>query len=207
MTTLKVTFKKYETLIQQGYTLDMIYLLKMIQQEIDVQKLCQETPKISLLCQTLLRKQLITSEWKLTKEGNEILAFFDQPSKEKLVKHTVEGSLFEQWWKEFPGTDTFTHSGKTFKGARGLRVNKEECKIKFDKIVNEGEHTAEDLINAMKYDVQQKKDNSVKTNTNRLTYMQSTITYLNQRSYEPFIELIKQEGFKPIIEQQHTFDI
>lgn len=207
MITLKVTFKKYETLIQQGYTLDMIYLLKMIQQEIDVQKLCQETPKISLLCQTLLRKQLITSEWKLTKEGNEILAFFDQPAKEKLVKHTVEGSLFEQWWKEFPGTDTFTHNGKTFKGARGLRVNKEECKIKFDKIVNEGEHTAEDLINALKYDVEQKKDNSVKTQSNRLTYMQSTITYLNQRSYEPFIELIKQEGFKPIVEQQHTFDI
>ena len=36
---------------------------------------------------------------------------------------------------------------------------------------------------------------SVKLSTNKLTYMQNSLTYLNQRSYEPFIELIK-EGAK-----------
>jgi hypothetical protein len=46
-------------------------------------------------------------------------------------------------------------------------------------------------------------DNTVKTKTNKLTYMQSSITYLNQRSFEPFIELIKEgakieESTKPV---------
>jgi hypothetical protein len=67
--------------------------------------------------------------------------------------------------------------------------------LKFDKILLEGEYTAADLIAALKFDVEQKKENSVKLGTNKLTYMQNSLTYLNQRSYEPFIELIK-EGAK-----------
>jgi hypothetical protein len=40
--------------------------------------------------------------------------------------------------------------------------------------------------------VLQKKENSVKQRSNKLTYLQNSATYLNQRSYEPFIELIKE---------------
>ena len=38
----------------------------------------------------------------------------------------------------------------------------------------------------------QKKDNSVKTGVNKMTFMQNSLTYLNQRTFEPFIELIKE---------------
>ncbi len=190
--TLKITFKKYETLIQRGFTLDMIYLLKMIQQEFDVKSLCEDTPKICLLCQTILRKQLITGEYKLTTEGKELLAFFDTPSRESIVRVKQDGDLFEAWWKAYPGTDTFTHKGESFTGTRGLRVNKEECKIKFDKILGEGEYTADDMLAALQFDVTQKKENSVKAKANKLTYMQNSLSYLNQRAFEPFIELIKE---------------
>jgi hypothetical protein len=61
--------------------------------------------------------------------------------------------------------------------------------------LEEGEYTLEELVEALRFDVLQKKENSVKTNTNKLTYMQNSLTYLNQRSFEPFIELIK-EGVK-----------
>jgi len=48
----------------------------------------------------------------------------------------------------------------------------------------------------------QKKEASIKENTNKLKYMQNSLTYLNQRSYEPFIELLEQgintEQSKPI---------
>jgi len=200
---LKVTFKKYEKLIQRGFTLDMIYLLKMIQGEFNIKTLCQDTPKLSLLCQTLLRKQLITNEFKLTKEGDEILVFFDQPSRETIAKVRPSDDVFESWWKLYPGTDTFTHKGSTFSGSRGLRVNKDECKLKFDKILGEGEYTADVMIEALKFDVLQKKENSVKTKTNKVTYMQNSLTYLNQRTFEPFIELIKEgakveESTKPV---------
>lgn len=200
---LKITFKKYETLIQRGFTLDMIYLLKMIQEEFDVKTLCQNTPKLCLLCQTILRRQLITEDYKLTIEGKELLAFFDTPTRETIVRVKQDGDLFEAWWKVYPGTDTFTHKGESFTGTRALRVNKEECKIKFDKILGEGEYTADVMIAALQFDILQKKENSVKTKTNKLTYMQSSITYLNQRSFEPFIELIKEgakieESTKPV---------
>jgi hypothetical protein len=64
--------------------------------------------------------------------------------------------------------------------------------LKFDKILEEGEYTAKDLIDSLNLDVLQKKENSVKTGTNRLTYMQNSLTYLNQRSFEPFIDLLKE---------------
>ena len=200
---LKITFKKYEALIQRGFTLDMIYLLKMIQEEFDVKTLCQNTPKLCLLCQTILRKELITEDYKLTIEGKELLAFFDTPTRETIAKVRPDNDLFEAWWKVYPGTDTFTHKGVSFTGSRGLRVNKEECKLKFDKILGEGEYTADVMIEALQFDILQKKENSIKTKANKVTYMQNSLTYLNQRTFEPFIELIKEgakieESTKPV---------
>ena len=78
---------------------------------------------------------------------------------------------------------------------------KEDCRLKFDKILLEGEYTAQQLIEALNYEVLQKKENSITTNSNRLTFMQGSSVYLNQRSFEPFIELIK-EGAKVDIAPQ-----
>lgn len=197
--TLKITFKKYETLIQRGFTLDMIYLLKMIQEEFDVVTLCQTTPKLCLLCQTILRKQLVTENYKLTIEGKELLAFFDTSSRETIAKVKPDDDVFESWWKAYPGTDTFTYKGKSFVGTRGLRAKKDECLLKFNKIIGEGECTVEEMIQALEFEVLQKKENSIKTDTNRLTFMQNSLTYLNQRTFDPFIELIR-EGQKLVIE-------
>lgn len=152
--------------------------------------------KIAALHQSLVRKGLITdTEDKLTTLGKELLQFIETKEPTKIVKKKPATTEFEEWWKVYPGTDTFTHNGKKFSGNRGLRQNKDECRLKFDKILLEGEYTAADLIAALKFDVEQKKENSVKLGTNKLTYMQNSLTYLNQRSYEPFIELIK-EGAK-----------
>lgn len=147
---------------------------------------------MSLMCQTLLRKQLVTRENRLTTEGKELLAFFDLPSREKITRIARDQDGFEKWWAAYPGTDTFKHKEKSFAGSRALRINKEECQIKFNKIILEGEYDAELLIKALNFDVMQKKENSVKMKTNKLTYMQNSLTYLNQRSFEPFIDLIKE---------------
>jgi hypothetical protein len=71
-------------------------------------------------------------------------------------------------------------------------VKKEECKAKIDKILEEGDYTIDEIIEALEFEVLQKKENSIKTKTNKLTYMQNSFTYLNQRTFEPFIELIKE---------------
>ena len=44
----------------------------------------------------------------------------------------------------------------------------------------------------MEYDVLNKKENSVKAGENKLKYLQNSLTYLTQRSYEPYIEIVKE---------------
>jgi hypothetical protein len=160
--------------------------------------------KIAALYQTLIRKGLISeTDEKITTQGAELLKFMETKEATKIVKRKPATSEFEEWWKAYPGTDTFTHKGKKFSGARSLRQNKDECRLRFDKILLEGEYTAAQLIEALEFDVLQKKENSVKTGNNKLTYMQNSLTYLNQRSFEAFIELIKQgekveEANKPV---------
>ena len=194
--TLKITPYHFEELIKKGYSLDVIYLLKLIEQKFDVQPLCEGSMKIAALYQTLIRKGLISNtDEKITTVGEELLKFIETKEATKIVKRKPATTEFEEWWKAYPGTDTFTHKSKKFTGNRGLRQHKDECRLKFDKILLEGEYTAAQLIEALNFDVLQKKENSVKTGTNRLMYMQNSFTYLNQRSYEPFIELIK-EGAK-----------
>ena len=59
--------------------------------------------------------------------------------------------------------------------------------------MNEGDYTAEQLIEALKIEISQKVNMSMKTKQNRLTYMQNSLTYLNQRTFEAFIELIGED--------------
>jgi hypothetical protein len=193
MTNLKITPYHFEELIKKSYSLDVIYLLKLIEDQFDVQPLCQNSMKIAALYQTLIRKGLISdTDDKITTQGEELLKFMETKEATKIVKRKPATTEFEEWWKAYPGTDTFTHKGKKFSGNRGLRQNKDECRLRFDKILLEGEYTAAQLIEALNFDVLQKKENSVKTGNNKLTYMQNSLTYLNQRSFEAFIELIKE---------------
>ena len=190
---LKLTPFHFEELIKKGYSLDLIYLLKMVEQNIDLTSLRESSTKIETLYQTLIRKGVLSEgEQKITTIGQDLLKFIETEEAVKIVVKKPASTEFDEWWKAYPGTDTFEYKGKKFTGSRSLRINKDQCRIKFDKILIEGEHTAKDLIEALKFDVQQKKENSVKMSTNKLTYMQNSLTYLNQRSFEPFIELIKE---------------
>jgi hypothetical protein len=191
---LDITYFHFEELLKKGYSLDVVFLLKLIEENYDVRALRDDNIKIEALYQTLVRKGLITEKG-LTLTGKELLKFVNIKEPTVRIQKKVDiTSEFEEWWKAFPGTDNFTHKGKKFSGDRTLRKTKEDCQLKFDKILEEGEYTAKDLIDSLNLDVLQKKENSVKTGTNKLTYMQNSLTYLNQRSFEPFIELLK-EGY------------
>ena len=187
-----ISFQKFQQLYNSGFVLDHVYLLLSIERGDDVKTLCKESPKLEALYQGIYRKGLITEEQKITQTGKELLAFLEEDSKvEKIVKKTVDVVNFESWWKAYPGTDTFSYQGKSFAGTRSLRVKKEDCKLKFNKILEEGEYTASELIDALTFEVGQKKQTSVLEKTNKLKFMQNSLTYLNQRTFEPFIELIK----------------
>lgn len=190
---LEINLHHFEELIKKGYSLDIIFLLLLIEKNIDITEIVNNSAKISAIYQSLVRKGLITDhDEKLTIMGKELISFIKTKGEEKIVKKKTSLTEFETWWKTFPGTDTFTHKGRKFTGSRSLRQNKEDCKVKFNKILLEGDYTAKQLTDALQYDVEQKKEASIKQGTNKLTYMQNSLTYLNQRSYEPFIELINE---------------
>jgi len=179
----------------------LIFLLKLIKED----EAIPEGAKIDMLVQTAIRKGLLTSEYKISVEGKSLIDFLSAPIEEKIVKKKLVSEDFERWWKTFPGTDTFQHKGRSFTGSRNLRAKKDECKLKFDRILAEGDYEVDDMIKALELEVKQKKDNSVKTGTNKMTFMQNSLTYLNQRTFEPFIELIKEN--KPEEENLGGVDI
>jgi len=188
---LTISPQQYEELIKRGHNLDVIFLLKLIDEQYDVSPLCKGSMKIASVYQSLIRKALITKDdEKLTVLGRDLLVFMDTKMNTKIVRRRPATTDFEEWWKTYPGTDAFEHKGKTFKGTRALRLHKDDCRLKFDKILLEGEYTAEQLIAALNFEVNQKKETSITENANRLKFMQGSSVYLNQRSYEPFIELI-----------------
>lgn len=192
---INLKYSHFEQIIKNGYNLDMVFLLQLIEKNNDVKTLCCEIPKLEAICQAIYRKGLVTENYAITTLGKELLAFLETDGEEKFVKKKNTDEGFDAWWKAYPGTDTFVHNDKKFSGTRSLRQKKDDCKLKFNKILNEGEYTADELIQALEYEVLQKKENSVKTKTNKLSFMQNSLTYLNQRTFEPFIELIR-EGSK-----------
>ncbi len=193
---LHITPEKFEELIKKSYSLDIIYLLKLIETEYDVEPLYENSMRLSAIYQSLRRKGLIAEgENKLTTVGKDLLKYLQpEVTKRTFVKRKPQATAFEEWWKTYPGTDTFAYKGKKFRGTRALRKDKQACKVKFDAILLEGDYTAEQLVQALTYELEQKVIMSMKTGQNRLTYMQNSLTYLNQRTYEAFIELIDEQG-------------
>ena len=57
---LNVNPQQFEELIQKGYNLDVIFLLKLIDEQYDVSPLCDGSMKIASVYQSLIRKGLIT---------------------------------------------------------------------------------------------------------------------------------------------------
>jgi hypothetical protein len=188
---INVNPQQFEELIKKGYNLDIIFLLKLIDEQSDISELFKGSMKIDSMYQSLIRKGLITqNDEKLTLIGRDLLKFIDTETTVKIVRRKPATTDFEEWWKTYPGTDSFEHKGKTFKGTRALRLHKDDCRTKFNKIIIEGEYTAAQLIAALNFEVNQKKETSITENANRLKFMQGSSVYLNQRSFEPFIELI-----------------
>jgi len=199
---LNVTPQHFEELIKRSYNLDIIYLLKLIDEQYDVSPLCEGSMKIASVYQSLIRKGLITeNDDKLTTIGRDLLIFIDSKTGARIIKRKPATTDFEEWWKTYPGTDSFEYKGKSFKGTRALRKNKDECRLKFDKIILEGEYTAAQLLAALNFEILQKKESSIASNRNALTYMQGSEPYLHQRGFDAYIELIN-EGTKVDIAPQ-----
>lgn len=200
---IKFTPVHFEEIIKKGYSMDQIVLLTWIQEKLDLTDLLNcGSPKISALYQSLNRKGLINNDATISTLGEELLTYINtenppkllrrKPIEKKTVVETHTSSDFDRWWDAYPATNTFNHKGIQFDGDRSLRAKKDDCRVKLNKILAEGEYTIDEMIKALEFEVLQKKEASVKERTNKLKYMQNSLTYLNQYTYESFIDLIRK---------------
>jgi len=204
----KISQTHFEQLIKQSYSLDQIYILKLVEANVDIQPMIEGSMKIAGLYQSLVRKGLISNvTLSITQTGRELLTYADSETKEPIKRPRQKSSDFDNWWNVFPLTDNFEYKGRKFTGSRGLRRSREDCRIKFNKILTEGDYNAQQITDATSLDIFLKKEASVKTGDNKLTFLQNSLTYLTQRSYEPFIEMI-QTGIKiPNAQPKGSVDI
>lgn len=204
----KISPTHFEQLLKQSYSLDHIYLLKLVEANVDIQPMIEGSMKIAGLYQSLVRKGLISNvTLSITQTGRELLTYADSETKEPIKRPRQKSSDFDNWWNVFPLTDNFEYKGRKFTGSRGLRRSREDCRIKFNKILAEGDYNAQQITDATSLDIFLKKEASVKTGDNKLTFLQNSLTYLTQRSYEPFIEMI-QTGIKiPNAQPKGSVDI
>ena len=110
---LHISPKIFKEIIKKSYNLDSVYLLKLIEDGQDIAPLYDDSMKISSLYQGLIRKGLISrDDEKITIEGKDLLDFVssdnDTPSP-KMIKRKPVVTEFEEWWKNYPSTDSFTH--------------------------------------------------------------------------------------------------
>lgn len=201
---IKLTPFHFRQIIDNHYSWDETALLAVIYEGNNITEWLEEGGKISSLFQGLIRKALITEDGKITSQGQQIIDILNSTEKKLLKKIPSQDEGFDAWWKEYPSSDNFTYRGRKFEGCRNLRNNPSECRIKFDKIINEG-YKPEEMVEALKLDVQRKKEFSYKRGENKISYMQNSLTYLNQRSFEAFVEEVRN-GEKVTITQNNTYD-
>ncbi len=201
-----------EQLYSQGLCMDVVFILQLIDKEAIV---VEECSSITIgFIQKCLRKQLITEDMKLTIKGKELIESMNTGQEYKAKKK--EKSKFDEWWEYYRPTDAIFQFDKTgnindksivFKGTRSLRTKKEDCKSKFNRIIDEGVYTADDLIEALKYEIILKVQASFQKKENKLSFMQNSLTYLNQRTFENFVELSKIDKSQKINVTSSEFEI
>ena len=90
---LYITPEKFEELIKKSYSLDIIYLLKLIEAEYDVEPLYENSMRLSAIYQSVRRKGLIAeNDNKLTTVGVDLLKFLGEDKTRKFVKKKPEAT-------------------------------------------------------------------------------------------------------------------
>ena len=129
---LNLKVEHFIELQKKSYSLDQIFLLKLIQEEKDLTSICNDSVKINTLYNSLIRKGLINEDNCLTLLGEEILSFIDSKGENiKLNNKVVNVNDFDLWWEIFPANNKFD----IFKATRTFKVKKDDCKTLFNKYV------------------------------------------------------------------------
>lgn len=183
--------EEFLVLVKNGTSLDHLFILHLYDKNIDIRKDISSS-KIEAWRVTLIRKgYLDPKDNSVTELGKSLL--IGGSINEGIIKSKAEikkvvdkiKSDFDKWWEVFPATDAIKEINVV--PTRGLRTQKEKCREIFKKMINNQEYTAEAIIKATQFDVQNRKNLSLRCKENKLTFLHNSAKYLNDRDFEPFI--------------------
>lgn len=193
-----ISTEEFISLSKNGIDLNILYVLSLYNEGINILRE-NNSSKLMAWRISLIRKGYLLEDNSVTALGLALLNG-DVVEGVKEVRAKIrqkKENLFEgfnAFWSLFPATDRV--EGK-FPMTRGLRTDKNKCQEIFNAIVAEGEYTGKQIVEAMHFDVENRKRNSLKTGKNSLTFLQNSATYLRQKSFEPFIGEKLEEERKP----------
>lgn len=119
----------------------------------------------------------------------------------KKVKNVDKSELkFDEFWAAYPANDAFGQWMRT----RALKSNKSGCETAYGTAIGNGV-THEELINALKWEVADRKSKS--TVSNKMSFMKNSATWLNQREYEIILEENKNVDIETGDEDSWTTDM
>lgn len=208
-----ISLEEFKALVNAQVDITALYLLECVSNKIDILSEFPNSSKVKAWLVTLQRRGYVTEMGDISETGKQLLDIVSNGKsksikKELTVIESKQEDGFEKWWAVFPANDSFAYKGRTFKGSRGLRVDKNKCRSYFDKIINEGEFTVDDMIRSLNYEVTSKKEASLKEGANKLQYLSASTAYLNQRKFESWMEISKTSQPITSSESQYSgFDI
>lgn len=123
-----------------------------------------------------------------------------KPQKKEKSKELFSKEFLE-FWDTFPAIDAFTINNIPFRGTRSMRSGKNVCNAKYNMILKEDKYTHEDILRALRYEIQSRKDQSLTEGKNNLSWMKGTESYLQNRVFEAYIDLSRRP-YEPVSGKQ-----
>lgn len=99
----------------------------------------------------------------------------------------IADSLFEDIWKAYPASASFSYRGVKFNNSRILRSNRAVCEMLYLKAIQSKQITGEQILSAIKKQVQMVKEESYESGQNRMQFLPTIEVYLRQQRYEAIL--------------------
>lgn len=172
----------------------------------DEEKVHSHVPMV--LFQTLQRKGYITPEAHLTEQGKKLYELLCNPrfssdimdARKEIRKIKRDyNAQYSEWIKLYPATATWKDklTGKEWIDTRILRKHTPDTERLYLEILANGEYTHEEMCNALLFQIEMVKKDSMRTGQNKMIYFQGTLPYLHQQTFIKQIETMRLLNWKP----------
>ena len=110
-------------------------------------------------------------------------------------KPIVVDSKFQTIWDAYPSSASFSYRGISWKSSRVLRANYQVCEMLYLKAVAVGSVTHDQILGAVRKQIQMVKEESYESGNNGMQYLPSLEVWIRQARYEAMIGTEEEEEY------------